>query len=217
MSETIQGIFAGYVLSRTSGGLLASDDERHCDVTLLGVQENGGYSHSMRGLLPRGTAATTAGFSLSGISSSTLPGTMPTCRTGLNGGFCVLYEFEATRLAVDFSLSTRIRFRASLETAMTETVPGILWSGSRITGWRMDNIGVADVPAFTVPNFPNLQDIITYMTAQRDQMNDFASGILDVITEDTIASTVSSAIAYGQQVTNPNARQILFSIAVIRI
>ena len=215
MSDTIQGIFAGYVLSSSSGGLLSSNDERHCDVTLLGVQENGGYSHSTRGLLAPGRTADT--FSLSGISNSALPGTMPSCRTGLNGGFCVLYEFEATRLAVDFSLSTSIRFRASLETAMTAVEPGMFWDDTRTIGWRIENMGIADVPAFTIPNFPNLDDIITYMTAQRDQLNDFASGILDIITEDTMADTVATAIEYGQQVANPNTRQLLFSIAVIRI
>lgn len=170
----------------------------------------------MRRLLPRG-GTTADSYTLSGIGNTALPGTMPFCRTGINGGFCVLYDFEATRLAVEFTMATRIRFRASLEIAMTETVPGMFWDGTRVTGWRMDNIGIAEVPAFTVPNFPDLQDIITYLTAQRDQFNDFAGGILDIITEDTIVDTVSTAIAYGQQVMNPNTRQILFSIAVIRI
>lgn len=211
MSDTITGMFAGFVRDR---GLPAvSDDYTHVDVTLRGVQSRGGITHT-RGLLRTGMREDT--FTMSGIGNPESPGTMPSCRTSFNGGFCVLYEFEATRAIVEFEGSTQIRYQVFRENAMTTIDHGFIFDSTRITGWSGRGI-VGETPAILIPKTDNLEDIATSITGQRSLMDALNDGVETMITEDTVVDTISTWVENLDYCINPNSRHILMSIAIINM
>lgn len=218
MGDTINGIIAGFVKSRHSLTPLSSDSYTHVDVTMLGIESLGGFIHS-RGLLRAESASRSAdiNFSLAGIANSRTPGTMPSSRTSLNGGFCISYEFEATRAFVDFGLSTRVRIRAFRETANTVVDEGLFYNTTRITGWHSTGHATGNVGAILIPRANNIEDMINNITGQSSLMSALGEGMRDALSEGTLLETINDCKDLLETVINPNCRYILLSIVIIEL
>lgn len=211
MSDTITGMFAGFV--RNGAMPLASNDYTHVDVTLRGVQSGGGIFRT-RSVMRAGERIDA--FTMAGITNPDTPGTMPSCRTSFNGGFCVLYEFEATRAIVEFEGRTRIRFQVFRENAMTTLEHGLFFDSLRITGWTGRGI-VRETPAILVPRTSNLEDLAASITGQRSLIDALSDGAEAMITEGTVVETISTWVEHLDYCINPNSRHILMSIAIINM
>lgn len=215
MGDTITGIIAGFVRSRHSLTPLSSDSYTHVDVTMLGI-ENRGYLINTRGLLRADTAGTEVNFSMAGISNSGgVEGTMPSSRTSFNGGFCISYEFEATRAVVDFEMNTTVRIRAFRETAEISFDEDSFFRRSRITAWRAGDIRTLVIPAVMIPKPANVEEMITSVTGQRSVMDALSEGVQNIITEGTVVDTITSYTDLMDTVINPNSRHIFLSIVII--
>lgn len=218
MGDTISGIIAGFVRSRHSLTPLASDNYTHVDVTMLGIENRGGFVQT-RGVM-RGSDATRTdvNFSLTGIhNSGGIEGTMPSSRTSFNGGFCISYEFEATRAAVDFETATTVRIRAFRETAQITFDEDAFFRRSRITSWRAGEIRTLVVPAIMIPKPGNIEDMISSITGQTSLMDALSEGVENAITEGTVVDTISSYTDLMDTVINPNSRHIFLSIVIINL
>ena len=217
MGDTISGIIAGFVRGRHSLMPLASDSYTHVDVTMLGIENRGGLIHT-RGLLRSGTTAAEANFSLAGIhNSGGIEGTMPSSRTSFNGGFCISYEFEATRAAVDFELATTVRIRAFRETAQIAFDEDAFFRRSRITSWRAGEISTLVVPAVMIPKPDNIEDMISNITGQSGLLDALSEGVETALTEGTVIDTITSYTDLMDTVINPNSRHIFLSIVIINL
>lgn len=212
MSVTMAGIIAGFVVRGYTP--LVNDEDNHVDVTMLGIESGGGLTRT-RGIEPRGGRVRS--FSLSGIIDSEHPGTMPYCQTSHNGGFCIMYEFEGTRAFTEFELSTHIRLRAFRETRMTRTEGGFFFDSEVTVGWRANGYVEKIIPALVITRPPNIETIITSITGQRSVMDALNDGVTDLITEDTVFSAIMEYSDLMNTAINPNARQIMISIAIMNI
>jgi hypothetical protein len=217
VGDTITGIIAGFVRDRHSSTPLSSDTYTHVDVTMLGIENRGSLIHT-RGLLRSSDSRPGAeiNFSLAGITNSGgISGTMPSCRTSFNGGFCISYEFEATRAVVDFEMNTRVRIRAFRETAAIALDEGVFFSSTRITSWRANGIRTLNIPAVMIPKPDNIEDMISSITGQSSVLEALSEGVETAITEGTVVDTISSYTDLMDTVINPNSRHIFISIVII--
>lgn len=215
MGDTISGIIAGFVRGRHSLMPLASDSYTHVDVTMLGIENRGSLVHT-RGLMSRGASGAEINFSLAGISNrGGIAGTMPSSRTSFNGGFCISYEFEATRAIIDFEMRTSVRIRAFRETAQVTFDEDAFFRRSRITGWHADGISTLVVPAVMMPRPANIEDMISSITGQSSLLDALSEGVENAITEGTVVNTISSYAELMDTAINPNSRHIFLSIVII--
>lgn len=207
----MSGAIAGFVRTRYGLAPLISDRYNHIDVTMLGIMSLGGITRTR----PSVGSVQPQNFTLVGIRNALVSSTMPTSRTSFNGGFCIFYEFEATRALTEFEGNTLVQIRAAKESAILREEAGIFFSSQRVTGWRSDSVAIINAPAVIIPRSNNAEEIITSITGQRSIMDALQDGVTSLITEGTVVEAIRTYAEYFNTIISPNGRTMLISIVMI--